>query len=74
MRPLAKEITSILDRLGAIGTSGADINYVGFEDRFRGSKDELGQSQERYVSSSPRARCRVASSTSGAAEERCWRC
>src|ERR1700722_2030222 len=49
VRPLTKEITSILDRLGAIGTAGADIDYVGFEDRFRGGKDQLRSSQERYV-------------------------
>ena len=49
VRPLSKEITSILDRLGAVGTTGADIDYVGFEDRFRGSKDELRASQERYL-------------------------
>jgi SAM-dependent methyltransferase len=53
LRPLAKEITSVLDRLGAIGTSGADIDYVGFEDRFRGSKDQLRASQERYLSLFP---------------------
>ncbi len=49
IRPLTREITSILDRLGAIGTTGADIDYVGFEDRFRGSTDELRASQERYL-------------------------
>ncbi len=53
VRPLAKEITSILDRLGAIGTTGADIDYVGFEDRFRGSKEELRASQERYLTLFP---------------------
>ena len=46
VRPLAKEITSILDRLGAIGTTGADIDYVGFEDRFRGGTDELRAAQD----------------------------
>ncbi|MGA3146376.1 MAG: class I SAM-dependent methyltransferase [Acidimicrobiales bacterium] len=49
IRPLTREITSILDRLGAVGTTGADIDYVGFEDRFRGSTDELRASQERYL-------------------------
>ena len=49
IRPLTREITSILDRLGAVGTTGADIDYVGFEDRFRGNTDELRASQERYL-------------------------
>jgi 2-polyprenyl-3-methyl-5-hydroxy-6-metoxy-1,4-benzoquinol methylase len=52
---LGKEITSVLDRLGAIGTTGADIDYVGFEDRFRGSKDALRASQERYLTLFPPA-------------------
>ena len=71
VRPLAKEITSILDRLGAVGTTGADIDYVGFEDRFRGITDELRASQERYVGLFPPARCRGGSSTSVAAGARC---
>jgi SAM-dependent methyltransferase len=50
---LTKEITSVLDRLGAIGTTGADIDYVEFEDRFRGSNDELRASQERYLTLFP---------------------
>ncbi len=49
LAPLTKELTSVLDRLGAIGTAGADIDYVGFEDRFRGNRGELRASQERYV-------------------------
>jgi O-antigen chain-terminating methyltransferase len=55
VRPLAKEINSILDRLGAIGTTGADIDYVGFEDKFRGGTDELRASQARYLSLFPPA-------------------
>jgi O-antigen chain-terminating methyltransferase len=50
---LTKEITSVLDRLGAIGTTGADIDYVDFEDRFRGSKDELRAAQQRYLTLFP---------------------
>ena len=49
VRPLAKELTSILDRLGAVGTAGADIDYVEFQDRFRGDTDDLRASQERYL-------------------------
>ena len=45
VRPLAKEITSLLDRLGAVGTSGADINYVDFEDRFRGQHGRTASSR-----------------------------
>ena len=71
IRPLTREITSILDRLGAIGTTGADIDYVGFEDRFRGSTDELRASQERYLTLFPPSSVRGGSSTSVAAGARC---
>jgi O-antigen chain-terminating methyltransferase len=51
--PLNKELSSILGRLGAVGTTGADIDYVGFEDRFRGDTEDLRESQQRYVSLFP---------------------
>jgi O-antigen chain-terminating methyltransferase len=53
VRALSKEITSLLDRLGAAGVSGVDIDYVEFESRFRGNAAELEQSQRRYVSLFP---------------------
>jgi O-antigen chain-terminating methyltransferase len=53
VQPLAKEVSAILERLGAAGTTGADINYVEFEDRFRGEDGELEASQERYLSLFP---------------------
>jgi 2-polyprenyl-3-methyl-5-hydroxy-6-metoxy-1,4-benzoquinol methylase len=53
VQPLAREITALLDRLGAVGATGADINYVDFEDRFRGDNSELADSQERYLSLFP---------------------
>ena len=53
VRVLSKEIASLLDRLGAAGVSGADIDYVEFESRFRGSNAELEGSQRRYVSLFP---------------------
>ena len=42
VRVLSKEITALLDRLGAAGVTGADIDYVEFEYRFRGDNSELG--------------------------------
>jgi 2-polyprenyl-3-methyl-5-hydroxy-6-metoxy-1,4-benzoquinol methylase len=55
LRPLAREVTALLDRLGAIGASGADINYADFEDRFRGDTGEVEKAQERYLSLFPPA-------------------
>ncbi len=55
IQPLHTEIKTVLDRLGAVGTSGANIDYVEFENRFRGDHNELAASQERYVSLFPPA-------------------
>jgi len=55
VRPLSQEVTALLDRLGAIGTSGANINYAEFEDCFRGDSDEVERSQKRYLSLFPPA-------------------
>jgi 2-polyprenyl-3-methyl-5-hydroxy-6-metoxy-1,4-benzoquinol methylase len=55
LRPLSQEVTALLDRLGAIGTSGANIDYAGFEDRFRGESGEVAKAQESYVSLFPLA-------------------
>ena len=53
LQPLAAEVAALVARLGAIGASGAGIDYVGFEDRFRGDSEALEESQERYVSLFP---------------------
>ncbi len=53
--PLSREMTSLLDRLGAIGVTGADIDYAGFEDAFRGHSGEVQKSQERYLTLFPPA-------------------
>ncbi len=55
LRPLSREIASLLDRLGAVGVSGADIDYAGFEDLFRGESGDLRKAQERYLSLFPSA-------------------
>lgn len=49
LRSLQKEVSTILERLGAASSSGADINYAGFEDRFRGSSEEVKASQQNYL-------------------------
>ena len=49
VRPLTREIKEILERLGAVGTAGADIDYVAFEDRFRGDQAEISRAQEQYL-------------------------
>lgn len=53
LTPLQTELRSVLGRLGAVGTVGADIDYVGFEDRFRGTTDDLRAAQQRYVTLFP---------------------
>jgi 2-polyprenyl-3-methyl-5-hydroxy-6-metoxy-1,4-benzoquinol methylase len=42
-----------LKRLGLTGTTSAEIDYVEFEDRFRGSSENLRHAQERYISVFP---------------------
>jgi 2-polyprenyl-3-methyl-5-hydroxy-6-metoxy-1,4-benzoquinol methylase len=51
--PLSREVNSLLDRLGAIGVTGADIDYAGFEDVFRGDSGEVRKAQERYLALFP---------------------
>ncbi len=46
---LRGEVERILERLGAASIAGAAIDYAGFEDRFRGSSEELRDAQRRYV-------------------------
>jgi SAM-dependent methyltransferase len=53
LRPLSREISALLERLGAIGASGADINYTDFEDMFRGASGEVEKAQERYLTLFP---------------------
>lgn len=42
-----------LERAGTTGVGGADIDYVAFEDRCRGSSEELRESQAQYLSQFP---------------------
>ena len=51
--PLSRELSSLVDRLGAIGVTGADIDYAGFEDLFRGESGEVQKAQERYLTLFP---------------------
>jgi SAM-dependent methyltransferase len=46
---LHREVTSLLERLGAGSSSGAEVDYVGFENRFRGSSEELKNAQRHYL-------------------------
>ena len=50
---MRREVSSLLERLGAASAHGASIDYVGFEDRFRGATDEVRRSQLRYVVAFP---------------------
>jgi len=42
-----------LKRLGAVGSTGTEIDYVAFEDRCRGSSEDLRESQKRYLTLFP---------------------
>jgi 2-polyprenyl-3-methyl-5-hydroxy-6-metoxy-1,4-benzoquinol methylase len=50
---LRDELATVLERLGIAAGSGADIDYVGFEDRFRGKSQDLREEQRRYLSLFP---------------------
>jgi 2-polyprenyl-3-methyl-5-hydroxy-6-metoxy-1,4-benzoquinol methylase len=50
---LRQEVAGVLQRLGAASSAGASIDYVAFEDRFRGSGDALRQTQRHYVTVFP---------------------
>lgn len=52
---LRDEVSRVLERVGAASASGADIDYVAFEDRFRGYRYEVRESQEHYVAEFPPA-------------------
>jgi SAM-dependent methyltransferase len=49
LKGLHGEVQILLERLGAASAAGADIDYVAFEDRFRGSSDQLKAIQSDYV-------------------------
>ena len=49
VRALSREI----ERLGAAGSSGAEIDYAAFEDRCRGSSEELRDAQAHYLTMFP---------------------
>jgi 2-polyprenyl-3-methyl-5-hydroxy-6-metoxy-1,4-benzoquinol methylase len=53
VRALSKEVTAILARFGVEGTTGADIDYVEFERRFRGESSVIVDGQRRYVAFFP---------------------
>ena len=44
-----------LERLGAAGNSGTNIDYVAFEDRCRGSSEDLRKAQAHYLTLFPPA-------------------
>lgn len=44
-----EQLRIILERLGAASATGAEIDYVAFEERFRGSSDELAKTQQEYL-------------------------
>ena len=43
------EVSALLERLGIPSSSGADIDYAGFEDRFRGDSADLKDQQRDYL-------------------------
>src|SRR5205814_9850618 len=46
---LRLEVAQLLARLGAASAAGAELDYVAFEERFRGSSDQLLGSQREYL-------------------------
>lgn len=53
VRALSKEVATILARFGADGVTGADVDYVEFERRFRGDAAAITDAQKRYLSFFP---------------------
>jgi SAM-dependent methyltransferase len=49
VRGIHDELHMLLERLGAASAAGADIDYVAFEERFRGSSDQLRATQRDYL-------------------------
>ncbi|MHB1517437.1 MAG: class I SAM-dependent methyltransferase [Acidimicrobiales bacterium] len=52
---LRHEVDVLLRRLGAAAAGGADIDYAAFEDRFRGSSDQIAEGQRHYLDHLPPA-------------------
>jgi 2-polyprenyl-3-methyl-5-hydroxy-6-metoxy-1,4-benzoquinol methylase len=52
---LREQTTQLMERLGVSSAHGASFDYVAFEDRFRGSSDDLAQAQRDYVTKFPPA-------------------
>jgi SAM-dependent methyltransferase len=46
---LHHEVRGVLDRLGAASAAAGDIDYVAFEDRFRGASEDLRELQREYL-------------------------
>jgi 2-polyprenyl-3-methyl-5-hydroxy-6-metoxy-1,4-benzoquinol methylase len=46
---LHEEVSGVLARLGAASAAGADVDYVAFEERFRGESEGLKKVQAEYV-------------------------
>jgi len=55
VRVLSKEVGTLLDRLGAEGVVGADLDYIAFEEKFRGDAADVALAQQRYLSLFPPA-------------------
>ena len=53
LQPFTQEVSSLLERLGAVGTTGAAIDYAAFEDHFRGDTAEVAKAQSRYLTLFP---------------------
>lgn len=50
---LHAEVSTLLERLGIPSSSGADVDYAGFEDRFRGDSANLKVLQQDYLNFFP---------------------
>ena len=46
---LREEVSTLLERLGVPSSSGPNIDYAGFEDRFRGASADLKVQQQSYL-------------------------
>lgn len=53
LQALRRDVAALMERLGVSGLYGADVDYVAFEDRFRGDSEQVRASQERYLALIP---------------------
>ncbi len=53
VQALRTEVARLITRLGGASSTGPEIDYVAFEDRFRGDSGEVRASQERYLTLFP---------------------